>query len=186
MPMGWVAPMNVSDEHVLLRQFTATDVDALSDVVTANIEHLRPWMEWAASEPLTNAERSQLISRWAESNDKNYGLYVDEILIGVCGLLHRIGVGGVEIGYWLAESQTGRGHMTRAVALLTTLAFSDPTIDRVEIHHDKANTASAGVPRRLGYRLTSEGPDKIKTPAEIGIECIWRMKRADWPAQRQS
>jgi len=173
-------PREIGGERVSLRQFESADGEELSEVVTDNIDHLRPWMEWASAEPLTRDERIALIERWAESDDLNYGVYVRGSLIGVCGFMHRIGDGGVEIGYWLAEARTGRGHITEAAGLLTTLAFSDPTIDRVEIHHDKANTASAGVPRRLGYRLISEEADKIKTPAEIGIECIWRTKRADW------
>jgi hypothetical protein len=34
--------------------------------------------------------------------------------------------------------------------MLTNAAFTVPEITQVEIHHDKANVASAGVPRSLG------------------------------------
>ncbi|HET8979995.1 MAG TPA: hypothetical protein VFN87_17705 [Solirubrobacteraceae bacterium] len=39
----------------------------------------------------------------------------------------------------------------------------------VEIHNDKANTARAGVPRKLGFILIDERPDTPSAPAEIGI-----------------
>jgi RimJ/RimL family protein N-acetyltransferase len=54
----------------------------------------------------------------------------------------------------------------------------------VEIHHDKANVASAGVPRRLGYTYVSEQPDEPTAPGEIGIDCTWRVTRSDWLARQ--
>jgi RimJ/RimL family protein N-acetyltransferase len=51
---------------------------------------------------------------------------------------------------------------------------------QTEIHHDKANVASAGVPRKLGFALLAEVPDEIRAPGEIGIECRWRMERDQW------
>ena len=57
-------------------------------------------------------------------------------------------------------------------------------IDRVEIHHDKANVASAGVPRGLGFELLSEGPDEVSAPGEIGIDCAWVVTRDEWTKRR--
>jgi RimJ/RimL family protein N-acetyltransferase len=67
---------------------------------------------------------------------------------------------------------------------LIDAAFSVPGIDRVEIHHDKANQASAGVPRKLGFRWLGEESDEPEAPAEVGIECRWRMDRDAWSGQR--
>lgn len=69
---------------------------------------------------------------------------------------------------------------TVAAALMTDAAFTVPGIELVEIHHDRANSASAGVPRRLGYTLVSERPDEPEAPAEIGIEWCWRITREQW------
>jgi hypothetical protein len=41
-------------------------------------------------------------------------------------------------------------------------------IAAVEILH-KANRASAGVPRKLGYRFVGEAPDGKHAPADVGI-----------------
>ena len=60
------------------------------------------------------------------------------------------------------------------------VAFHQPEIARVEIHHHKANIASAGVPRKLGFRLVREVPDEPEAPGEIGISCEWQTTRAEW------
>jgi ribosomal-protein-serine acetyltransferase len=66
-----------------------------------------------------------------------------------------------------------------AAGLLTGAALALPGITHVEIHHDKANGATAGVPRRLGYRFIDETSREPTAPAEVGIVCRWRMDRAD-------
>jgi RimJ/RimL family protein N-acetyltransferase len=66
---------------------------------------------------------------------------------------------------------TRRGLATASAQLLTDAALRLPGITHVEIHHDKANLASAGVPRSLGFRWLAEMPREIEAPAEIGIEC---------------
>ena len=85
-----------------------------------------------------------------------------------------------ELGYWVHPSFARRGLATSAARQLTGAALALHGITHVEIHHDKANVASAGVPRRLGYWLLGEVPDQIQAPCEIGIECQWRMDRERW------
>ena len=69
---------------------------------------------------------------------------------------------------------------TAAARVLTDSAIALPGVTHVESHHDKANVASAGVPRKLGFSLLAEVPDEIEEPAEIGIECRWRMDCQQW------
>lgn len=63
---------------------------------------------------------------------------------------------------------TGRGLASTVVRLLTDAAFSVAAIASVEVHTDKANLASAAVPRRLGFRFVGETPDEASAPAEVG------------------
>jgi RimJ/RimL family protein N-acetyltransferase len=63
---------------------------------------------------------------------------------------------------------------------LTDAAFTVADIERVEIHHDKANAASGGVPARLGYTLLGEWDDEPLAPADVGIECRWAVSRDEW------
>jgi ribosomal-protein-serine acetyltransferase len=87
-----------------------------------------------------------------------------------------------EVGYWTRAEYLRRGVATRTAKLLTDAAFTVPGITRVEIHHDKANRASAGVPRKLGFERLGEARDDPEAPAELGIECRWRMEKEAWLA----
>jgi RimJ/RimL family protein N-acetyltransferase len=90
----------------------------------------------------------------------------------------------LEIGYWVHVAHVRLGYATEMSEALTHLAFGIDEIERVEIHHDKANVASAGVPRRLGFGLLSETPDEISAPGEIGVDCAWIVTRGTWPTRR--
>jgi RimJ/RimL family protein N-acetyltransferase len=92
-------------------------------------------------------------------------------VIGGCGLYPRVGPGAVEVGYWIAVGHTSRGLATRAAAALTKVALADPRIDRVEIHCDHRNIASARIPERLGYRLMPRVPDSNML--------VWILSRQD-------
>jgi RimJ/RimL family protein N-acetyltransferase len=69
-------------------------------------------------------------------------------------------------------------------ALLSDAAFTVAGITHVEIHHDKANQASAGVPRKLGFEWLAEGETETArpAPADTGVEWRWRMARESWPS----
>jgi ribosomal-protein-serine acetyltransferase len=152
--------------------------------VTESEEHLRPWMGFMAHEHQTLAQRRAMLaqreSEWRAGGDVMLGIFVADAIAGSCGLHRRLGPSALEIGYWVHPAVTRRGLGTTVARLLTGAALSIPEIAHVEIHTDKANTASAGVPRRLGYRLVAETPDGRHAPAEVGIEHIWRMDQDDW------
>jgi Acetyltransferase (GNAT) domain len=107
-----------------------------------------------------------VITERDESTYRNFGLYAAvsyaittaDAVVGSCGLMRRIGPGGLEIGYWLHPAYTGRGLATTAVAALMGQAFTLEDIDRVEIVHDAANTASGGVPVGWGSPRSSGAP----------------------------
>ena len=141
-------------------------------------------MSWVASEPLPLHDREARLRDWehdwSQGGDVMLGIFRGGLPVGSCGLHRRIASDGLEIGYWLHPSFTRQGLATSAVRLLTDAAFTVVGINHLEIHHDKANIASGGIPQRLGYRLITERPDAIAAPADIGIECVWRIDRDRW------
>jgi RimJ/RimL family protein N-acetyltransferase len=56
-----------------------------------------------------------------------------------------------EVGYWLAVSERGKGHATRAVRLLADWALEVLELPAVEIHVLPGNAASHAVARRAGF-----------------------------------
>lgn len=172
------------ENELVLRRWLVDDAEAIGRAVAESGEHLRPWMAWMADEPSTLEERRALIARWerdwAEGGDAVLGIFVSGRVAGGCGLHRRRGPNALELGYWVHSAFTGNGLGTTVARLLTDAAFTVPGIAAVEIHHDKANRASAAIPRRLGFRFIDESPDEREAPAEVGIDCAWRVERRDW------
>lgn len=170
---------------LLLRRWVPADAEALGRAVAESADHLRPWMAWIADEPVALESRRARIAEWehdwSQGGDVVLGVFVEHGRVaGGCGLHHRIGPGGLEIGYWIHPAFLRRGLATRTARMLTDAALSLPGIARVEIHHDKANQASAGVPRKLGYEWLGESPDEPEAPADLGIEWRWRITKEGW------
>ena len=150
-----------------LRRWTEDDAPALSAAIEASLDHLRPWMPWAADEPRTLEERRAWIREANAGSDLVLGILLDGEVVGGTGLHHRIGPAGREIGYWVHAGYVRRGIATETVRRVRDLAFADPEVEVVEIHHQPANVASARVARAAGFELVSEGAD----------EWIWRTVR---------
>jgi ribosomal-protein-serine acetyltransferase len=175
---------------LLIRRWLVSDAESLGQAVADSADHLRPWMGWMADEPQTLEQRRTLIGawedEWSKGGDVYLGIFVAGSVAGSSGLHRRRGPDVLEIGYWIHPAFLRRGLATAVAALLTDAALSVPEIKRVEIHHDKANAASAGVPRRLGYSLVGEEPDEVSAPAVAGIDLTWRMEATEWEPGRTS
>jgi ribosomal-protein-serine acetyltransferase len=175
------------DGELTVRRLTVADAPSLDAAISSSLDHLRPWMPWAALEPLTAAERVALIERWdgewSQGDNYGFGMFVGGEVVGACGLHRRIGPGGLEAGYWVRADRIGAGIATRAARLLTNTAFELNDVGVVEIHHDRANVRSGRVPEKLGFIRVGETPDEVSAPGEVGIDVCWRMQRADWTAQ---
>jgi RimJ/RimL family protein N-acetyltransferase len=180
-------PTLIQTERLVLRQWTENDGPAIAAAVEESIEHLRPWMGWFAEEPRSIEDRLRRIAewreKWAEGGDSVLGVFLDGAAIGGTGLHRRLGPGALEIGYWIHAHHIRHGYATELSAALTDAAFGMVGIERVEIHHDKANVASSAIPRRLGFTLTEEVNRDPEAPGEIGIECRWTMPRESWMAR---
>jgi RimJ/RimL family protein N-acetyltransferase len=127
-------------------------------------------MGWVNQEPLSLTRRKELLEEWEQEwlkgGDVVMGAFVNGEVAGGCGLHHRVGPGGLEIGYWTHPSFLRQGIASEAARTLTAAAFRVPEITYVEIRHDKANEASAGVPRKLGYDLIEEVRTGRRRPAK--------------------
>lgn len=201
-------PERVAAGPLVLRRVHADDAGAIAVAVGTSLEHLRPWMPWATPEAADL--RSQLV-RVAEADelwDSGTGfIYVliaagsgpagragpgavrdpDGEFVGTIGLHRRAADDVVEIGYWIVAGKTRRGYATAAAQAMTQVAAALPGARWVEIHCDEANTASAGVPRKLGYRLDRVEAHEREAPGELGRRMIWvwdpaeRRRATGWP-----
>ena len=192
-------------EHapVTLRRYRAEDADALFQAVTESLDHLRPWLPWAADYSRESAEEflAGSVKDWDEGTAYNYAILIaipggsaladraladraladralaDRALAGGIGLMTRCGPGGLEIGYWVHRAYTGRGLATAATAALVRQAFGLPCVDWVEIVHDELNVASGQIPRKLGFAEVGRRPLDPPPPSGTGTGVVWRLTR---------
>jgi RimJ/RimL family protein N-acetyltransferase len=167
----------------VVRRLRASDAGAIAAAVGASLDYLQPWMPWATP---AAADRSNQLARVAEADQRwesglsyTYSVLTAEngTLVGEVALHRRTGDSSVELGYWIAASQAGRGYGTSASAALTSVALGLAGVNRVEIHCDAANVGSAAVARRLGYRLDRIEQRHPEASGESGRLMIWVRDR---------
>lgn len=178
-------PDHVETERLVLRRWDPADEPGLSAAIAASVEHLRPWMPWAAGEPLTPTDRvhwiEEMNAQWARGGDVVLGMLLDGVVVGGTGLHRRAGPDTLEVGYWVHVDHTGRGYASESTAALTDAAFTIPGIELVEVHHDRANVASRRVPERLGFSMVAERePTTVPSPGEDRVDWCWQMTREEW------
>ena len=117
-----------------------------------------PWAGRASVE-----ERRATLARWEwewdAGGDLVYGLFLGPLVVGGFGLHRRIGTDRAGDRVLDARGAHPSGLCDGAAAALThggLQPFRGITV--VEIHHDRANVASEGVPRKLDFTLVEEYP----------------------------
>lgn len=177
-------PDRAASDRLVLRRWQHDEAALLGAAVAASLEHLRPWMPWVKLEPLVLAERITLIEgwtrQWENGGEAVYGVFLDGEVIGCCGLHRRGGPDELEIGYWIAHDHTRQGHATEVTRILTDVAFTVDGIDRVVVVTDEANTASGGVPAKLGFTRERLDIREPAAPAETGRMIIWSVSAGAW------
>ncbi len=171
----------------MIRCYDPDDAPLLKDAVDRSLEHLRPWMPWTpdAPEPLDAVYERLRDFRAQYDRDENWIMGVfshdDSRCLGGTGLHPRQGEAGVEIGYWIAADETGRGYATELSAVLTRVGFTCFGLDRIEIRVDPANERSEQVPARLGF--TKEATLRRRLPQKQASDLrdvnVWTMFRTE-------
>ncbi len=152
-----------------MRPWRASDAAMLAPVLESNVARLTPWIPAHVATPLPERELAERLRGFGEdfAEDRAYRFVLlapdERRILGEADLFPRSGTGRVplheadrfEIGYWLDAAVTGQGLATEAASALFDIAAQLPGIGHVEIRCDANNSASAAVPRRLGFELTS-------------------------------
>jgi ribosomal-protein-serine acetyltransferase len=182
-------PARVLIGEVVLERWTLDDHDSLFVAVSANLDHLRPWMPWVAHHGRESVETflAESNAGWERGARFEYAIREAQAdagaaVLGSAGLMGRIGPGGLEIGYWVDARHTRRGIATLTAAALSEMALELSTVDHVEIHHDEANLASGAIPTRLGFSSLGTFPHQPIAPGELGRDIRWRLDAEQFAA----
>lgn len=180
--------------RLVIRCWEPADAPLLKEAVDVSLDHLRPWMPWAARHPQPLQDSIDLLRQFRGKfdlgQDYTYGIFArdESIAVGGTGLHPRGGEGGREIGYWIRADQINKGYATETAAALTRVGFEVEKLRRVGIHCDVDNVRSAAVPSRLGYiheatlRRRLRGGDE-----QFHDEMVWTMLAEEYegsPASR--
>jgi len=182
----------IETKRMVVRCYDPSDAPLLAESVTESVEHLRPWMPWAHAEPEPLEKKVQRLQRFRGlfdlGQDFIYGIFdlLETKLLGGTGLHTRLGERELEIGYWIHKDYTNRGLVTESTAALVRVAFEILRIHRLEIHCDPSNTASAAIPRKLGF--THEGTLRAKMPflETWRDSMIWGLLDSEYPVSPAS
>ena len=180
-------PEQLSCGPVRLHRWTLEDLPGLAAASQESWLHLRPWMPWAQNEPDERASLPFLQSaeqQWAAGQAFEFAIRASRLgedVVGSCGLMRRIGPGGLEIGYWVHAAHTRCGLATAAAAALTWLGVHLQDVTHLEIHVDAANLPSRGVAAKLGYQHIGSRPHDRDLPGESGQDEVWQLTADDWP-----
>lgn len=178
-------PDRIAGRTVVLQRWRAADADEQLHAVLESLDALVAWMPWADNyDPGTGVDfLRRTHEAWEARTSFEYAVRdVEDRIVGAMGLHPRIGVGGIEIGYWTRSDATRRGHATRGAALATHAALALDGVDHVEIRHDRANLVSGRIPERLGYRHIATVERDAQARSETGTALHWRMTADAFPA----
>ena len=155
-------PSQFESERLLIRCPAPGDGGAVHESVVESLAALRAFpasLPWALSEP--SADASEVFCREGQANylrrtDMPMLLFLKGtgVHVGNAGL-HRFdwSVPKCEVGFWLRSSYAGRGLMTEAAKVLTSFAFRELGMRRVEVFTDEANQRARRVCERAGFAL---------------------------------
>lgn len=171
----------------VIRCYNPADAFLLENAITESLDHLLPWMPWAAAEPEPLNIKVERLRRMRSNFDLNidyvYGIFPHQgnRLLGGTGLHPRLGAGVLEIGYWIHKDYSNQGFATETSAALTKIAFEIHKVDRVEIHCAVENTRSAAIPRKLGYTHEASLRKRSFANGCISDQMIWSLFAEEYP-----
>ena len=152
-------------EGIIMRTAKTTDAKALSELVNSNKQFLAKWLDWA-KEDFDEEKALNLIQRGAIVRDEGRkyelgifrgGEYIGHVTLFAIDLEKKV----CEIGYWLAEKETGKGLATRACRRMLELASDKLYIRTIKLHTVESNTASNAVAKKLGFKFQSSEFDEV-------------------------
>lgn len=85
-----------------------------------------------------------------------------------------------ELGYWLAEPFWGKGIMTQAVVLMTSLGFQELEVHRIFARPFGRNIASQKILEKAGYKQDAFIKESFFKNGVYEDEWIYSVRRQEW------
>lgn len=166
-PMHKRSPASIATPRLLLRSHGRGDAARFAAAVRESAESIGRWMPWAHA-GYSSAEALAWFAVCATARREGRAfefLVIDtdgRTVLGAAGLnridpLHR----SANLGYWVRDSQRGRGIATEAARALIRHGLENLGLVRIEIVVAQGNQASAKVARKAGAALEWLAPNRL-------------------------
>lgn len=170
-----------------LRELQETDTDELYALIDANRAYLARWLPWAGDQThggtlrFIRAVRQQIEQR----NGFQAAILEHGRIVGVVGFhgidwQHRC----TSLGYWLAESEQGRGVMLEAVREMVTHALRTWGLHRVEIRASVENARSRALIERLGFHYEGTARQAFLLADGYHDDAVYSMLADEWSGRQ--
>ncbi len=145
----------IVNNQIRLERIKFSHAFQVFQAIDANREFLMPWLPFVqqtSSQDDTEAFIRSIISESGDRKDEVFVIWYERRLVGLIGLKDTDYLNlKTEIGYWLVESMTGKGIMTRSVKALIEFVFNSMMMNRIQIKCGVGNYKSSAIPKRLGF-----------------------------------
>tara|TARA_B100000029_G_scaffold189017_1_gene186781 strand:- start:536 stop:1141 length:606 start_codon:yes stop_codon:yes gene_type:complete len=194
-PIGW--PDDPDSQHPLpanslliedgLELLAPIEIDAgdLFVAVDENREYLREWLPWLDDVNSVDDEVA-MIRRTREDKNSDWIYLIRSFgeLVGVVSLnwvdWNNRSFG---VGYWISESSSGRGIITKACSRIIEHCFNDLRLHRSVIEVAVENHSSRAVAERLGMRLEGISKDREWLYDHFTDSAMYAITAPEWKAQ---
>lgn len=180
--------VRVVDAQVELRMLTVQQARAYYTLLEENRRHISEWEAWAAAATLESTTHyiRVMADQYVRGSGFSAAIYyraptdANSQLVGnVSYRINRENT-SAEIGYWLAQSLTGRGIATRSARSLVAYAFEDDHLNRVVIRSATGNTRSCAVAERLGFTRDGVIRDDLLVRGQYHDRAYYTLLASEW------
>lgn len=165
----------IATPRTTLRPLGPADATALHALWTAPGARRHLWDDEAIAPARTVALAARSAALHRECGAGLWGAHLLDggALVGFAGYWHFHEPPVLELGYGVAEAHWGRGYATEIAGALVRYGFDTLGLAEIQASADAANTASARVLAKLGFRLA-------RRAASGGSDlCFYQLPRAD-------
>jgi RimJ/RimL family protein N-acetyltransferase len=160
-------PPHLTNGVITLRPLVPADEAEAYAAVVESQPNLARWLDWATRDYAREDMRSFIATSrhaWATGTAYPFGIFDNETgqVIGTIALNHIIPANrAANLGYWVRSSRLRKGVASAAVRLMTSFAFEQAGLSRLEIACLPENAASRGVAEKAGAQFECIARNRI-------------------------
>ncbi len=193
LKQDWELPQNLPilryqiNDKLELRPIEKQHATELFTLCIDNQSHIGEWLPWVYDTKTVDDTMGfieESLKQYGNNDGWQVGIWHDNQLVGMIGYLYwNFQNYDTEIGYWLAESATGHGIMTRCTRELVRYAIDTLKLNRVIIRCADGNIKSANVAIRLGFTHEGTHRQSLKLQDQFHDGRIYGLLAEEWQNQ---